>query len=325
MKKTILPYAVLAFLSYSNQAQTVTDYDGNVYHTVTIGTQVWLKENLKVTHYRDGTLIPNDTSAVLWNGLSSGARCYYLNDSVSNAFIYGALYNWYAATDTHKICPAGWHVPSESDWKIMEKYLDNSIDTNGLVSGFIGTDIGCKLKETGTAHWDYPNTYATNSSGFTALPGCRRYADGTFETSCTFESLIGYTGYWWTTLYYYAPYSMMRALYADNNKIYHGGSTIREGLSIRCVRDSLSNQINENSIEKHLQIYPNPATERVYIDINESQNLKIQVYNIIGDCVIQSNLNNGTNEIEIISLTKGIYIIKVTGTNWTLQRKLIKE
>lgn len=152
MKHAILLFAGLAFLTFKNQAQTVTDIDGNVYNTVTIGTQVWMKENLKVTHYLDGTTIPNITSNATWISLNTGGRCYYDNDSSTYAPIYGVLYNWYAATEAHNICPTGWHVPSDGEWNIMEKYLDNTIDTT--IIGWVGTDIGNKLKEAGTTHWN---------------------------------------------------------------------------------------------------------------------------------------------------------------------------
>jgi uncharacterized protein (TIGR02145 family) len=313
MKKTILFFAGLAFLTFKNQAQTVTDYDGNVYNTVTIGTQVWLKENLKVTHYRNGDPIPNVTDNT-WGNLITGAYCNYNNDT-NNSTTYGRLYNWFAATDAHKICPTGWHVPSDGEWNILEKYLDNTVDTT--TTGWVGTDIGGKLKETGTTHWNSPNTGATNSSGFTALPG------GTRDNFSAFEYIRDY-GFWWSSSEISAYSADNRSTIYSNSNVYMGNDDKSSGFSVRCVRDN-SNSIEDINYQEKLYIYPNPAIDRVYINCAEKQDFKMQVYSMIGECVLQRELSSGTNDIDISSLSKGIYIIKLTGTDWTLQRKLTKE
>jgi uncharacterized protein (TIGR02145 family) len=159
---------------------TVTDIDGNVYHTVTIGTQTWMVENLKTTHYRDGEAIPYVTDSAIWNGLSTPAYCFYNNDAVANKATYGALYNWYTASSP-KLCPVGWHVPTDAEWTTLMTYLGGQIVAGG------------KLKEQGTAHWNSPNTGADNSTGFTAVPGgCR-----TMGLIQFYE--IGTFGYWWSS------------------------------------------------------------------------------------------------------------------------------
>ena len=135
----------------------VTDIDGNVYQTVTIGTQVWMVENLKTTRYIDGTAIPLDTNSSTWGGLTTPGYCWY-NDSAIYGNTYGALYNWYAV-NTGKLAPAGWHVPTDSEWTVLTTYLGGE------------TVAGGKLKDTGTTYWQSPNTGATNASGFLALPG----------------------------------------------------------------------------------------------------------------------------------------------------------
>jgi uncharacterized protein (TIGR02145 family) len=181
----ILLLAVIAFLIYSifikhhtpyASNDIVKDVDGNVYHTVTIGTQVWLAEDLKTTRYNDGTPIAYVTDTAEWGSLHSGAYCWANNDG-SNKSVYGALYNWYT-TDLGKLCPVGWHVSSNSDW---ERLVDNCG----------GWEIaGGKLKEAGTAHWASPNVGATNEFGFTALPAGGRSCDGKF-------SILGQDlGYW---------------------------------------------------------------------------------------------------------------------------------
>lgn len=189
MKRAIFLLAAFVFLTIHHQAQTVTDIDGNGYNTVTIGTQIWMKENLKTTKFRESTVIPNVTNTNSWRNLTTSAYCDYDN-SIVNSAIYGKIYNWYAATDAHKICPMGWHVPSDAEWNVLAKYLDNSVDTTAI--GWLGTDIGGKLKETGTTYWTTPNTGATNISGFTALPGGYRNLYGSFM-------YIEDYGYWWST------------------------------------------------------------------------------------------------------------------------------
>ena len=149
---------------YSN---TAADIDGNVYHTVTIGAQVWMVENLKATKYNDGTSIPLVTGGPAWANLKAQGYCFYDNDATVNKATYGALYNWYTV-NTGKLCPAGWHVPTDVDWTTLTNYLGGENAAGG------------KLKETGISHWGTPNDGATNSSGFTALPGGYRQEDGSF-------------------------------------------------------------------------------------------------------------------------------------------------
>jgi len=110
---------------------TVSDYDGNIYNTVIIGTQCWMKENLKTTKYNDGTSIPNISDNTAWSGLTDGAYCDYENDP-SNSVIYGKLYNFYAVKNALKICPTGWHVPSDGEWNVLDKFVDNTTDTTAI-------------------------------------------------------------------------------------------------------------------------------------------------------------------------------------------------
>src|SRR4030042_1310495 len=200
----------------TEEAGIVTDIDGNVYHTVTIGTQVWMVENLKVTHYRNGDSIPDVSDGTEWGSLKTGAYCNYNNDP-NNTDTYGRLYNWYVVIDSRKICPAGWHVPTDKDWEILEAYLGGEPIAGG------------NMKEEGIAHWKDPNTGATNESGFTALPGGYRRFDGIFH-------YLGGYGYWWSTREYndaYAWYHYMGFSYSNLNKYYYSKKL---GFSIRCVK-----------------------------------------------------------------------------------------
>jgi len=195
---------------------TVRDIEGNVYHTVTIGTQVWMAENLKTTKYRDGTAIALVTDSAAWAELTTPAYCWYNND-IANKATYGALYNWYAV-NTGKLAPAGWHVPSDTEWVTLTNYLG-------------GRDVaGGKLKEAGTAHWEYPNEAATNSTGFSALPGGYRVSNGAFYG-------IGSYGNWWSASATDASFSWGRRMYHTYANVYRNDYYVQNGFSVRCVRD----------------------------------------------------------------------------------------
>ena len=198
---------------------TVADIDGNLYHTITIGTQVWMVENLKVTKYRNGDLIPIVTDNTQWGSLTTSAYCNYNNDA-NNASICGRLYNWYAATDARDISPPGWHVASFNDFDILITYLGG----DSLAGG--------KMRETGTVHWGTPNTTATNESGFTGLPaGCRNNSDGSFFG-------IGNEANWGTSSVFNTSWVWIIRMYGDKKGIdIDGGWDRGFGSSIRCVKD----------------------------------------------------------------------------------------
>lgn len=314
MKKIILLFAGLAMVTFKSSAQTVTDYDGNAYDTVHIGTQVWLKQNLKVTHYRNGDSIPNITSNASWSAQTAGAYCNYSNNT-SNGTTYGKLYNWFAVNDSRKICPVGWHVPSDAEWNTLEKYLDNTVDTTA--SGWTGTNAGWKLKETGTSHWATTSASVTNSSGFTALPGGHRY-------SAIFYNL-GNNGYWWTSTAKDSYYSWYRCLNDGSSQVNRSSANKNDGRAIRCIMDNTITQIQEINDIPDIQIYPNPAATILKIDCTEKQIAKLQVYDLIGQCVLQQELIKGMNEISVSSLLKGIYVINISGIDWSVQKKFIKE
>lgn len=213
----------------SNQQNTITDIDGNVYHTVTIGTQTWTVENLKVTRYRNGDAISNITDNTQWINNRTGAYCNYDN-SVGNGNTYGHLYNYYAVIDSRNIAPSGWHVPSDAEWVT----LVSSLGSESIVGG--------NLKESGTTHWSSPNTGADNSSGFTALPGGERYYDvNSLTTSFT---NIGTDGYWWSTTKLFEsndPHTwiLARRLNYNSRQVTRMTSSITmlTGCSVRLVKD----------------------------------------------------------------------------------------
>ena len=195
----------------------VTDIDGNIYHTVIIGPQVWMVENLKTTKYRNGINIPNITDDISWYNLETGAYCDHGNIP-SNSDLYGRLYNWYVVIDSRNICPTGWHVPSDDEWSLLITYLGGSYVAGG------------KLKEIGTTHWRDPNTGADNSSGFTALPGGLRTFDGLFKN-------INSAGYWWSSTKNPSELVWTQSMNFSSSYVRRYDEIDRSGFSIRCIKD----------------------------------------------------------------------------------------
>jgi uncharacterized protein (TIGR02145 family) len=206
------------------------DIDGNTYNTVQIGTQIWMKENLKTTHYNTGSPIPYEKDNNNWLNLRSGARCYYDNDSSKYKNNLGALYNWFAINDSRNLCPTGWHVPSDEEWKTMEMYLGMSREDADKIEYRGINNEGGRLKEIGTEHWLDPNTGADNSTGFTALGGGYRYG-GVYGT---FYQLNHYGCFWSTD-------SVYRALFSEFSSINRNPANKNYGFSVRCLKDGSIN------------------------------------------------------------------------------------
>jgi len=215
----------LMFHTKPISGETVTDIDGNLYHTISINSQIWMVENLKATHYRNGEPIPNVTDSVEWGKLTTGAYCDYANNPV-NSVTYGKLYNWFAVHDSRNLAPNGWHIPSDAEWTTLTTYL--------------GKDIaGDKLKEEGTTHWLSPNS-GTNESGFSAIPGGSRFCDVLFsirDTIGTFSDL-GVIGYWWSSTEFQTYYALSRSI---SNSLSGVGRVLNyrkeDGFSVRCLKD----------------------------------------------------------------------------------------
>src|SRR5690554_7310431 len=224
--------SIMSFTTQEGSSgSTFTDpRDGKVYQTVVIGNQVWMAENL--------AYLPSVNMVA--DGSEDAAGSYYYvygydgtnvadAKATDNYATYGVLYNWTAAMDGEAssttnpsgiqgVCPAGWHVPSDAEWTELIDYLG-------------GTSVaGGKLKETGTTHWNTPNTGATNETGFTALPGGQRLSNGTFY-------FIGYDGCWWSATEYLASDAWYRAMYSDFSHVGRDRYHKEVGFSVRCVRD----------------------------------------------------------------------------------------
>jgi uncharacterized protein (TIGR02145 family) len=198
---------------------TVTDIDGNVYHTVTIGTQVWMVENLKTTKYRNGTAIPNVTDNAAWGLSTTGAYCDY-NNTPSNSATYGRLYNW-DAVNTDNLCPIGWHVPTDAEWITLISHLGGE----SIASG--------KLKEVGLTHWNYPNTAATNETGFSALPGgSLEFSGGIYR-----YEYIGSFGKWWSSTQVDPIFTWIWSMTYDDSNATRRAFDNNNGFSVRCIKD----------------------------------------------------------------------------------------
>jgi uncharacterized protein (TIGR02145 family) len=199
--------------------------DGKSYNTVKIGTQCWMAENLNIGTMINGSGNQTDNATI---------EKYCYSDNTSNCDVYGGLYQWdemmqYVTTGgTQGICPTGWHLPIDDEWKTLEMYLGMS-QAQADATGWRGTDEGGKLKEAGTSHWVSPNTGATNSSGFTGLPGGYRGTNGTF-TGLTGEAFFWSSSESGSDAWY-------RALTSSFASVRRDGMVRVYGFSVRCVRD----------------------------------------------------------------------------------------
>jgi uncharacterized protein (TIGR02145 family) len=205
---------------------TITDTDGNIYTTIQLNDQVWMAENLKTIKYNDGTPIPR------WSASSTPGYCWYFGDTIAHKNTYGGLYNWFAVS-TGKLCPAGWHVPSDAEWTALSNYLT----TNGY--GFKGIAGGIAKSLASTSGWAKSENagavgndqLSNNASGFTALPGGYRLYNGTFY-------FIGYYGYWWSSTESDPGINAwFRYMFYDVSSVYRNSGSELNAFSIRCLKN----------------------------------------------------------------------------------------
>jgi len=198
----------------------ISDVDGNTYKTIQIGNQTWMAENLRTTRLNDETLIPNVKDGKEWGDLETPGYCWYKNDASAYTTVYGAYYNWYTV-NTGKLCPSGWHVPSDTEWITLTTYLGGT----SIASG--------KLMETGNTHWLDQISVATNSTGFTALPGSSRYDDDVFLGNIVyFFGDLGTLGYWWSASESGSDFMI------DSGFTGIGQLSKNDGASVRCVKNN---------------------------------------------------------------------------------------
>jgi uncharacterized protein (TIGR02145 family) len=209
-------------LSFTTTNNSVTNLP-----SVNIGTQIWSSKNLDVPTYRNGDPIPQVTDPTQWASLTTGAWCWYNNDSATYGSIYGRLYNWYAVNDPRGLAPQGWHVPNEAEWNKLVKYLDAAADTicqdcsqSSIAGGAMKSTVG----------WNSPNTGATNSVGFTGLPGGIRGIDASFGN-------IGVLGVWWSKTEADSTAGFCRLLTNDSSSLFRFIAKKTIGFSLRVVKD----------------------------------------------------------------------------------------
>ncbi|MGA2298820.1 MAG: FISUMP domain-containing protein [FCB group bacterium] len=309
MKPFILIIAFLFVIAFLCKAQTND--------SIRIGTQFWKTKNLDVDHYSNGDSIPEVKDSVQWTKLTTGAWCYYNNNTAIGA-VYGKLYNWYAVNDKRGLLPPGWHIPANSDW--------NTLGTN--LGGF-GT-AGGKLKEADTIHWHYPNTGATNKTGFYALPGGYRMYDGSFNN-------LGYDAWWWSakdtdavdawSIYVNNMYTEMLLYYSNKHNAF----------SVRLVSDYTVGIEEQNLQTNVLQVqepYPNPFTNNTNIEYNlpRAGNIFISIYTpqgLLAKSLTTGFENAGNHEIYWngrneagIEAASGVYIYRIQFEGQCIAKKM---
>ena len=189
--------------------------DGNVYATITIGTQEWMAENLRTSKYNDGSNIPHVSDNTSWENLTTGAYCWYDNDQAYE-IPFGKLYNWFAVNNANGLCPDGWHIPDDSEWSTLVNFLGGASSAGGA------------MKATGFKHWEFQNIGATNSSGFSGLPGIRD-TDGDFPFQ-------GFLGYWWSATDAGSNAGDM-GLFYDSAGVNQASDDKNYGFWVRCLKN----------------------------------------------------------------------------------------
>lgn len=288
--------------------ETVTDYDGNVYHAVTIGEQIWLQENLKSLHYSDGTEIP-------------GVVAYNNDDSLGA--IYGLLYPWNAAMNNsvtpgdQGVCPCDWHVPTDAEWTTLENYLGGSSIAGG------------NMKEAGTEHWQSPNTGATNSSGFTGLPA------GEFDAYYNPNKfwLLHTAAVFWTSSQANQSQAWERYLSHDNAACGRLAWYKVMKYSIRCIKDSptgIENEPNNHFDYKLHQNYPNPfnPSTTIKFQISNSGFTTIKVYDVLGNKIAtllneEKPAGNYKVSFHASNLPSGIYFYRISSGSFIDVKKMV--
>jgi uncharacterized protein (TIGR02145 family) len=246
----IIPISILYFVIGCDSADPVSpertfgmvkDIDGNKYVTVKIGDQWWMAQNLRTSRYRNGEVIPTNHTNYQWANTASDAYAIYpdtlvggINSDAEMVNVYGNLYNWLTVDDPRGLCPVGWHVPSDAEWKQLEMHLGMT-QQEADETLWRGTDEGGKLKSTRTepeAHprWSSPNTRASNESGFSGVPGGYRSYFGFFDH-------FKYYGFWWSSSEFSTNRTWYRYLSYINSNVGRDNSNKRNGFSVRCIKD----------------------------------------------------------------------------------------
>lgn len=338
---------IFQFATLNSNAQCAATYTDTIamilhdgincidYPIVKIGSKWWMAENVNATQYADGTsLIDGSVAGDITGDFTSKYYFNYNNDN-TNSLVYGKLYTWAATMNgsasstsipsgVQGVCPTGWYIPGDAEWKQLEMSLgmtqaeaDNTL--------YRGTDEGGKLKETGTIHWLNPNEGATNSSGFTALPGGYRATDGSFLA-------VGTNANWWAATEFNSTYGWVRDLNYSVETVYRGSNKKTAGISVRCVKgiDLFTNLTISVSKTDASHIYPNPSGGSFNLKNYEFENLKmksVDICNVLGEKIYHIDnfqINTSSNfQIDLSNQPDGIYYISIVTEQGTQNQKLI--
>ncbi len=305
----------LGFTSHGQDCTPVTDIDGNMYPVVQIGTQCWMAENLRTSHYRDGSEIPNITDGFEWDGYATGAWCNYDNDPANDA-VYGKLYNW-RAVFTGLLCPLGWHVANETEWGILIDYLGGGQEAGGKMKS-IGT------MDDGNGLWNAPNAGATNESGFSAVPGGRRGMIGLGG----FDGLSSRALFW--NAIGNAQFSQWVWGLSSENTNTSGGAMPNPfslGNCVRCMQDGSGTGMTEQGSEL-FTLVPNPTCGIVTLSFTRgSQPQRTTLLDATGRMVevLRTNTSN-TITFDLSGFEDGLYMVQVLFADGTLTtQRVIKE
>jgi|TARA_B110000977_G_scaffold15554_1_gene19030 uncharacterized protein (TIGR02145 family) len=324
MKKiTLIVLMLFTVLSYAQGEQlyadgTVSDQEGNTFQWINYGTQEWAIENAEAVTYRDGTSIPQVTvNPSEWSNLTTGAWCYYDNDPSK-----GKLYNWYAIAGIHdnddttpnkEFAPEGWHVPTDAEWTTLEEYLiANGYNYNGTTGNKIAKALASTTGWNSSTGAGVPGNgqSSNNDSGFNAFPEGFRNFDGSFIDE-------GNLALFWSSAEYNSGNAWSRDL-GNNNILGRNTNRTRDGFSVRFVRDASS--LSTKDFSNSIIIYPNPVKNILTIDGLVVQD--VVIYSVLGKEVLKiSNLNT----IDVSSLSKGVYFIKVSDGINASTKKFIKN
>jgi len=302
MKKFLLFLPLLFLLSLQSQGQTIKDIDGNVYNTVTIGNQVWMKENLRTTRLNDGTPIKVITDNLDWDTQTSPARCWYKNDSAAYHNVYGIIYND-LVLHTNKVCPQNWHVPSKDEWTTLFSFLG-------------GKEIaGNKMKDTSSL-WLSPNK-ADNLTGFSALPGGYRPGKNGFQGLNVAAYFFEYSTTNLSKIYqlHYSEISVGSFQFDGTNY----------GATIRCISDFPASQSENLNPPSSFHLYPNPATDQLFISSDLHLNAEVMIFSPLGECMLRQSISANAATIDISALKAGVYFVRLTNESGRVQQKFLKQ
>ena len=325
---------LISIISVSTFGQTpgngVTDIDGNNYSTVIIGNQEWMAQNLKTTKYNYNTTIPIITTNTDWSNLTCGAYCSYSNEPDSAA-IYGYLYNWFTV-ETNKVCPLGWHVPTNLEWITLDRYLaENGGNYDGV--NWDGTESDNEARSkiakslADTSSWTNTsnvgaignNQNSNNFSGIAALASGSRNNNGVFYG-------IGTHARFWTASTNTSGQATRRVLDYERTDIRVSNADKKYGFCIRCVKDDVTNAVNETDFEYDIDVYPNPTRGNISLDFGNNLNIvKVSVSDLSGRIINSKEFQN----IQLLNLNfdepAGFYFLIIQSAEKRTAIKLLKE